>query len=57
MVWKVDHEIDLEKSTIRFGGQLAKSFYRYGTPVVPVTALRKLDTDEYDVGHAFREAP
>ena len=35
VVWNVANEIDLEKSSIWFGSQLAKSFYRYGTPVVP----------------------
>ncbi len=34
VVWDVANEVDLEKSSIWFGGQLAKSFYRYGTPVV-----------------------
>ncbi len=34
VVWNVANEVDLEKSSIWFGGQLPKSFYRYGTPVV-----------------------
>ena len=34
VVWNVSNEIDLEKSSIWFGCQLAKSFYRYGIAVV-----------------------
>ncbi len=39
VVWNVANEVDLEKSSIWFGGQLPKTFYRYGTPVVPGTEL------------------
>jgi catechol 2,3-dioxygenase len=42
VVWNVANEIDLEKSSIWFGGQLAKSFYRYGTPVVPGHSLEEI---------------
>lgn len=41
-VWNVANEIDLEKSSIWFGGQLAKTFYRYGTPVVPGHSLEEM---------------
>jgi catechol 2,3 dioxygenase len=39
VVWNVANEVDLEKSSIWFGGQLPKTFYRYGTPVVPGAEL------------------
>jgi len=42
VVWNVANEVDLEKSSIWFGGQLAKSFYRYGTPVVPGHSLDEI---------------
>ena len=42
VVWNVENEIDLEKSSIWFGGQLAKSFYRYATPVVPGHSLEEI---------------
>jgi catechol 2,3-dioxygenase len=42
VVWDVANEVDLEKSSIWFGGQLAKSFYRYGTPVVPGHSLEEI---------------
>ena len=42
VVWNVANEVDLEKSSIWFGGQLAKSFYRYGTPVVPGCSLEEI---------------
>ena len=42
VVWNVANEIDLEKSGIWFGGQLAKSFYRCGTPVVPGHGLEDI---------------
>jgi catechol 2,3-dioxygenase len=42
VVWNVANEIDLEKSSIWFGGQLAKTFYRYGTPVVPGHSLEEI---------------
>ena len=42
VVWNVANEVDLEKSSIWFGGQLAKSFYRYGTPVVPGHSLEEI---------------
>jgi hypothetical protein len=42
VVWNVANEINLEKSSIWFGGQLAKSFYRYGTPVVPGHSLEDM---------------
>jgi len=42
VVWNVANEIDLEKSSIWFGGQLAKSFYRYGTPVAPGHSLEEI---------------
>jgi len=44
VVWNVANEVDLEKSSIWFGGQLAKSFYRYGTPVVPGCSLEEIGT-------------
>lgn len=34
VVWNVANEVDLIKSSIWFGGSLAKSFYNYGTPAV-----------------------
>ena len=42
VVWNVANEIDLEKSSIWFGGGLPKSFYRYGTPVVPGHSLQEI---------------
>jgi catechol 2,3-dioxygenase len=42
VVWNVANEVDLEKSSIWFGGQLAKSFYRYGTPIVPGASLEEI---------------
>ena len=42
VVWNVANEIDLEKSSIWFGSQLAKTFYRYGTPVVPGHSLEEI---------------
>jgi catechol 2,3-dioxygenase len=42
VVWDVANEVDLEKSSIWFGGQLPKSFYRYGTPVVPGHSLQEI---------------
>jgi catechol 2,3-dioxygenase len=42
VVWDVANEVDLEKSSIWFGGQLPKSFYRYGTPVVPGHSLAEI---------------
>ncbi len=42
VVWNVANEIDLEKSSIWFGGQLPKTFYRYGTPVVPGHSLEEI---------------
>jgi catechol 2,3-dioxygenase len=42
VVWNVANEVDLEKSSIWFGGQLAKSFYRYGTPIVPGHSLEEI---------------
>ena len=42
VVWNVANEIDLEKSSICFGGHLAKSFYRYGMPVVPGHGLEQI---------------
>jgi len=34
ITWDVSDEVDLEKSSIWFGGKLAPSFYSYGTPAV-----------------------
>ena len=42
VVWNVANEIDLEKSSIWFGSQLAKTFYRYGTPVVTGHSLEEI---------------
>jgi catechol 2,3-dioxygenase len=42
VVWNVENAIDLEKSSIWFGGHLAKSFYRYATPVVPGHSLAEI---------------
>jgi catechol 2,3-dioxygenase len=42
VVWNVANEVDLEKSSIWFGGQLPKTFYRYGTPVVPGHSLEEI---------------
>jgi catechol 2,3-dioxygenase len=39
VVWDVANEVDLSKSSIWFGGSLAKSFYNYGTPAVPGAEL------------------
>ena len=41
-VWNVANEIDLENSIIWFGFQLAKSFYRYGTPIMPDHSLEEI---------------
>ena len=42
VIWNVENAIDLEKSSIWFGGHLAKSFYRYATPVVPGHSLEEI---------------
>ena len=42
VVWNVENAIDLEKSSIWFGSHLAKTFYRYGTPVVPGHSLEDI---------------
>jgi len=42
VVWNVENAIDLEKSSIWFGGQLAKTFYEYATPVVPGHSLEEI---------------
>ena len=42
VVWDVANEVDLEKSSIWFGGQLPKSFYRYGTPVAAGHSLEEI---------------
>jgi len=42
IVWDVANEVDLEKSSIWFGSQLVKTFYRYGTPVVPGHSLEEI---------------
>ena len=42
VVWNVANEVDLEKSSIWFGGQLPKSFYRYGTPIAPGHSLAEI---------------
>jgi len=42
VVWNVTNEVDLEKSSIWFGGGLLKLFYRYGTPVVPGHSLEEI---------------
>jgi catechol 2,3-dioxygenase len=42
VVWNVANEVDLEKSSIWFGGQLPRSFYRYGTPVAPGHSLEEI---------------
>jgi catechol 2,3-dioxygenase len=42
IVWDVANEVDLEKSSIWFGGGLPKTFYRYGTPVVPGHSLEEI---------------
>jgi catechol 2,3 dioxygenase len=42
VVWDVANEVDLEKSSIWFGGQLPRSFYRYGTPVAPGHSLEEI---------------
>lgn len=42
VIWDVENAIDLEKSSIWFGGQLAKSFYKYATPVVPGHSLDEI---------------
>jgi hypothetical protein len=42
LVWDVANEVDLEKSSIWFGSQLAKTFYRYATPVVPGHSLEEI---------------
>jgi catechol 2,3-dioxygenase len=42
VVWNVANEVDLEKSSIWFGGHLPKTFYRYGTPVVPGHSLEEI---------------
>lgn len=34
VVWNVANEVDLEKSSIWFGGHLPNTFYQYGTPPV-----------------------
>ncbi|RMF76221.1 MAG: catechol 2,3-dioxygenase [Chloroflexi bacterium] len=40
VIWDVANEVDLEKSSIWFGGHLPKTFYTYGTP--PVESLEVL---------------
>jgi len=40
--WNVENAIDLEKSSIWFGSQLAKTFYKYATPVVPGHSLEEI---------------
>lgn len=42
VVWNVANEVDLERSSIWYGGQLAKTFYRYGTPIVPGHSLEEI---------------
>lgn len=42
IVWDVANEVDLEKSSIWYGGHLAKTFYRYATPVVPGHSLEEI---------------
>ena len=42
VVWDVSHEVDLVKSSIWFGGQLAKTFYKYATPVIPGHSLEEI---------------
>ncbi|GIK37824.1 MAG: catechol 2,3-dioxygenase [Chloroflexota bacterium] len=42
VVWDVANEVDLEKSSIWYGGQLPRTFYRYGTPVVPGHSLAEI---------------
>jgi catechol 2,3-dioxygenase len=42
VVWDVANEVDLEKSSIWYGGQLPRSFYRYGTPIVPGHSLEEI---------------
>jgi len=42
VVWNVENAIDLEKSSIWFGGHLAKTFYRYATPVAPGHSLEEI---------------
>src|SRR3989304_4391850 len=42
VVWNVANEVDLEKSSIWFGSQLPKTFYRYGTPIVPGASLEEI---------------
>jgi len=42
VVWNVENAIDLEKSSIWFGSQLAKTFYKYATPVVPGHSLEEI---------------
>lgn len=39
VTWNVANEVDLEKSSIWFGGGLPRSFYHYGTPAVPEAEL------------------
>jgi catechol 2,3-dioxygenase len=43
VVWNVANEADLMQSSIWYGGQLPRSFYRYGTPVVPGFSLEELN--------------
>ncbi|MFS8534142.1 MAG: VOC family protein [Limnochordales bacterium] len=38
IVWDVSNEVDLERSSIWFGGKLPESFYTYGTPHPEVPA-------------------
>ena len=38
----MENAIDLEKSSIWFGSQLAKTFYKYATPVVPGHSLEEI---------------
>jgi len=41
LVWDVSNEVDLERSSIWFGGKLPESFYTYGTPHPEVAAAAK----------------
>ncbi|MFS8665902.1 MAG: VOC family protein [Limnochordales bacterium] len=41
VVWDVSNEVDLERSSIWFGGKLPESFYTYGTPHPEVAAAQR----------------
>jgi catechol 2,3-dioxygenase len=50
IIWDVSDKVDLEKSSIWFGSQMAPSFYSYGTPAVQGAEL----TDFYKLNSLYK---